>query len=290
MDFYGEAIVVGLIHVGAAGAAGGGASGRETISVVAIHTFTDYLGLDWSSQRQRIERDEVLATEVRRILMTSVDGKQHEMLALPLEFLPGFLFGVQPGRVRPELRDKLMRYRRSCFQVLWRHMQTAILQGQARSLATPQALEITEQLDLVGAVEQLLQEHLAGLLRLPNQVEDLTELVNQTAAQTTALIASLEERQAEDAARLAMIDARTQHLTPAHERQVQQMVTYLVRETKRYAEPLTYVSVYGFIKRKFRVASFKEVADGRFDEVMAHLQDLFVRATNGTVPTQDKLF
>lgn len=291
VDFYGEPIVVALIHAGdTVGSGSGDISGEEPVSVVAMRTFTDYLGLDWSSQRQRIERDDVLATEVRRVLMTGADGKQREMLALPLEFLPGFLFGVQSSRVRPEHRDKLMQYRRSCFRVLWRHMQAELLYSQARSLATPQALEVAEQLDLVGAVELLLQEHLAGLLRLPSQVEDLAELVNQTAAQTAALIASLGERQQATDARLAIVDMRTKHLTPSQERQVQRLVDHLVRETKRCPAPLTYASVYGAIKRRFQVASFKEVADDRFNELMAFLQDLFVRVTKGTEPIQDRLF
>jgi hypothetical protein len=41
------------------------------------------------------------------------------MLCLPLDLLPGWLFGIQPTRARPELVDKLKRYRRECFRVLW---------------------------------------------------------------------------------------------------------------------------------------------------------------------------
>jgi hypothetical protein len=78
VDFYGEPITVALVG---------------DTPYVALRTFTDYLGLDWSAQRQRTERDEVLSGEVRPLVMTGADGKQREMLCLPLEFLPGWLFG-----------------------------------------------------------------------------------------------------------------------------------------------------------------------------------------------------
>lgn len=130
VDFYGEPITVALVG---------------DTPYIALRTFTDYLGLDWSSQRQRTERDEVLSGEVRPLVMTGADGKQREMLCLPLGFLPGWLFGVSSSRVRPELRDKIMRYRRHCFQVLWCEVQADLLQSHALvSSAGPQAVEISQ--------------------------------------------------------------------------------------------------------------------------------------------------
>lgn len=100
VDFYGEPIAIALV---------------ADVPYVALRTFADYLGLDWSAQRQRTERDEVLASQVRPVVMAGADGKQREMLGLPLEYLPGWLFGVSSNRVRPELREKVLRYRRHCF-------------------------------------------------------------------------------------------------------------------------------------------------------------------------------
>lgn len=54
VDFYGDAIPVALV---------------DDVPYVALRMFADYLGLDWSAQRRRTERDEVLASEVRTVFL-----------------------------------------------------------------------------------------------------------------------------------------------------------------------------------------------------------------------------
>src|ERR1700730_17127234 len=69
---------------------------------VALRPITDFLGLNWSAQYRRVQRDEILMSEARLVVMRGSDGKQYEMLSLPLEFLPGWLFGVTVSKVHPE--------------------------------------------------------------------------------------------------------------------------------------------------------------------------------------------
>lgn len=40
------------------------------------------------------------------------------MLAIPLDYLSGFLFGINASRVKEEVRDRLIRYQRECYKVL----------------------------------------------------------------------------------------------------------------------------------------------------------------------------
>ena len=74
---------------------------------VALRPITDHLGLAFGSQRNRVLRDRVMAPRVRTVLMTAADGRQRELLCLPLDLVPGFLFGITTGKVRPDLVDKL---------------------------------------------------------------------------------------------------------------------------------------------------------------------------------------
>jgi hypothetical protein len=272
VDVRGEMITIALVR---------------DVPYVALRTFADYLGLDWSAQRQRTERDEVLASEVRPIVMTGADGRQREMLGLPLEYLPGWLFGVSPNRVRPELREKVMTYRRYCFQTLWRAAQIELLRSGALAPSTnPQAVEITEQISALTDVVNLLREHLAGLIVLPGQVSGLSTQLDQA----VNLLESLAERQEAADRQLTQIDARTQRLTPAHAREVQTMVERMVRETRKLPQPLTYAMIYGRLKHRFRVGSYSETSDDRFDELMTYLLDELRRATGGGAPEQGNLF
>jgi len=41
---------------------------------------------------------------------SGVGGGRQEMLALPLDYVSGFLFGINADRVKPEVRDRLIHY------------------------------------------------------------------------------------------------------------------------------------------------------------------------------------
>jgi hypothetical protein len=64
----------------------------------------------------------------------------------------------------------------------------------------------------------------------------------------------------------------------------------MVRETKALPTPLTYATVYGRIKHRFRAGSYKEVPDSLYDELLAFLRDELTRATGGQAPEQGSLF
>ena len=109
IDFYGDPLIVGIV---------------EETAYVALRPITDFLGLAWAPQYQRLQRDEILAEETRLVVMTGADGKQREMFCLPIMFLPGWLFGISASRVKPELKEKVIRYQRECFQILWQAFQS----------------------------------------------------------------------------------------------------------------------------------------------------------------------
>ena len=113
-------------------------SGREREIYIPLRPLCDYLGLDWSAQTRRINRDPVLAQVVATVAITATEGErtvERGMLALPLDYLNGWLFGVNASRVKPEVRDKLIRYQKECYRVLAREfVQTAVSPTPSSSL------------------------------------------------------------------------------------------------------------------------------------------------------------
>ena len=49
------------------------------------------------------------------------DGKVRKMVMLPIEYLNGWLFGVDANRVNAESKDKVIEYQKECFRVLANH-------------------------------------------------------------------------------------------------------------------------------------------------------------------------
>lgn len=86
---------------------------------VPIKPIVQQLGLDWSAQYRRIRRDPVLSDVARVICMLSTpSGRRQQYLALPTEYLQGWLFGIQTSHVRPELRTRIAHYKRMCYRIL----------------------------------------------------------------------------------------------------------------------------------------------------------------------------
>lgn len=87
---------------------------------IPIRPICDYLGLSWSGQRERINRDPILLEAKRfvRVTRTNSGGGSPNVFALPLDYLNGWLFGVNVSRVKEEIRENLMRYQRECYRVL----------------------------------------------------------------------------------------------------------------------------------------------------------------------------
>jgi P22_AR N-terminal domain len=108
VDFYGDEITTALVK----------AEGQTQI-YVPLRPICDYLGLSWSGQRERVNRDPVLSEEVRFVRVSrTARGGNPVVLSLPLEFLNGWLFGIMPSRVKSEIAFKLLCYRRECFNTL----------------------------------------------------------------------------------------------------------------------------------------------------------------------------
>src|SRR4051794_19139173 len=98
VDFYGDSLPAGLLADGTV--------------LVPLRPIAEALGLSWPAQTRRLRRDEVLAAEVRSVAIMATEGYPREWLAIPLDLLPGWLFGLTTSKVRPELQEKITRYRR----------------------------------------------------------------------------------------------------------------------------------------------------------------------------------
>lgn len=88
---------------------------------VAMKPIVENIGLDWVSQHKKIQRNEILNSTMVMMTIVAEDGKKREMLCLPLDYLNGWLFGVDAKRVKPEIRERLLTYQRECFRVLNNH-------------------------------------------------------------------------------------------------------------------------------------------------------------------------
>ena len=93
---------------------------------VAMKPIVENIGLDWVSQYKKIQRSEILKSGMVMMTIPATDGKTYETACLPLDYLNGWLFGVDARRVKPEIRSRLLTYQRECFRVLNEHFNPRV--------------------------------------------------------------------------------------------------------------------------------------------------------------------
>jgi hypothetical protein len=163
IDFYGDEITAVVLEQ----------NGRQGVSV-PLRPICEYLGLSWSSQLQRLREDEVLSEALSSVLLSNTQARQrYSVICIELEFLPGWLFTLNPKRVRPDLQDKIQKYRRDCYRVLWEAFQQGSF-SPAETVVVPDRLPdkeedarieaLTEQIDMLSAVVTFLRDHRQALL------------------------------------------------------------------------------------------------------------------------------
>ncbi|ACO74519.1 Putative antirepressor protein [Laribacter hongkongensis HLHK9] len=101
----------------------------DGVAYVALRPIAEGMGLSWARQYRKLMSDPVLRSVVAEKATTGADGKQYTMLCLPETYLQGWLFKVNPDKVQPSIRDKVIRYQRECYEVL----HQAFTQGKART-------------------------------------------------------------------------------------------------------------------------------------------------------------
>lgn len=99
---------------------------KEGKKFVVPKQICENLNLSWSGQFEKIKRDSVLKDAIRviRIPQKNPSGSgfiDQETLALPLEYLNGWLFGIDDTRVKEGIRQKVIDYKKQCYIVLYEY-------------------------------------------------------------------------------------------------------------------------------------------------------------------------
>lgn len=92
----------------------------DDVIYTAVRPIVEALGLSWGSQQRKLEnsKEKFSCTHMKT---TGNDGKTYEMLCMPLKKLNGWLFSINPEKVRADLREKVIQYQEECFEALYNY-------------------------------------------------------------------------------------------------------------------------------------------------------------------------
>jgi hypothetical protein len=244
VDFYGDALTAALVQ-----------EKDEARVYVPVRPICENLGLAWPSQYSRIKRDAVLSEAATSVTVTVTEaGQRGAMVCLPLKYLPGWLFGVSVKRVRPELQEKIIRYQREAYDVLWEAFQ------EGRLTAEPSVSELLES-DSPAA-----------------QAYKMASAIMQMARQQLLLESRLEgheSRLGDYEQRLEVVEATLgdadRYLSNPQASRISQAVKAVALLLSKSSGRNEYGGVYGELYRRYDVASYREVPASKYEEAMEWL-------------------
>ena len=111
---------------------------------VPVKPICQAIGVDHDAQRQRIKRHRKLSSVAVTVTATGADGKSYEMLALPLQYVYGWLFSIDLSMVAESALPTVEKYQDECYDILYHHF-TASMQ---RTIETNNAeIELLRQIN-----------------------------------------------------------------------------------------------------------------------------------------------
>ena len=142
--------------------------------LVPIRPICEALGIAYQPQHQKLQEDEDLSSVITLSMTTGADGKKYEMVCLPVEFVFGWLFTINPKNVKPEAQPAVRRYRMECYRALYEHftgaMQRINEQNQVEISILEQKNRISQQLDELKTQQTQLKQKDAGLTKQLEQI------------------------------------------------------------------------------------------------------------------------
>lgn len=88
---------------------------------VPVKPICDAIGVAYPPQFTKLQEHEILSSTIMLSVMVAADGKQREMVCLPLEYVYGWIFTINANNVAESARTKVLQYQRECYEVLYRH-------------------------------------------------------------------------------------------------------------------------------------------------------------------------
>jgi hypothetical protein len=128
--------------------------------LVPMKPIVEALGLAWRDQQKMIANDPVLSSTRCVTHLVAEDGKQREMICLPLEFLNGWLFKVSASRYKGKKREAIIKYQRKCYLALHEYffhgaaINPSINIEQINAVMKKLQSEINQKNDLILVLKQ----------------------------------------------------------------------------------------------------------------------------------------
>ncbi|MFU2112004.1 phage antirepressor N-terminal domain-containing protein [Glaesserella parasuis] len=143
----------------------------EDVIYTAVKPIVEAMGLDWGGQQQKLSKSGG-KFGCRDISMPTNGGLQ-KMICMPLKKLNGWLFSINPEKVRPDLKDRVIQYQEECFEALYNYWHF----GKAeRKTTTDERTGLRQAVSALVSKKGLIYSDAYSLIHQRFNVEHIDEL------------------------------------------------------------------------------------------------------------------
>lgn len=145
------------------------------VTYVAMRQIVENIGIDWTGQSVKLRKmnDKF---NCRDISMVAADGKLRKLLCIPLKKLNGWLFSINPEKVRADIRDKLIQYQEECFTVLHDYWTKGKAENARKKTSVDDRTQLRDAVNMLVSKKHLMYPEAYAMIHQRFNVESIEEL------------------------------------------------------------------------------------------------------------------
>ncbi|EBP9225865.1 phage antirepressor Ant [Salmonella enterica] len=145
------------------------------VAYVAMKPIVENLGMSWGTQQQKLMKC-LEKFNCIHMNMVAADGKLRKLLCLPLKKLNGWLFSINPEKVRADIRDKLIKYQEECFTVLHDYWTKGKAENPRKKTSVDERTPLRDAVNMLVSKKHLMYPEAYAMIHQRFNVESIEEL------------------------------------------------------------------------------------------------------------------
>ncbi|RAY52010.1 hypothetical protein DP200_23035, partial [Enterobacter hormaechei subsp. oharae] len=137
--------------------------------------IVENLGMSWSTQVRKLMADKGKFNCVH-MNMVATDNKLRDVLCLPLKKLNGWLFSINPEKVRADIRDKLIQYQEECFTVLHDYWTKGKAENPRKKTTVDERTPLRDAVNMLVSKKHLMYPEAYAMIHQRFNVESIEDL------------------------------------------------------------------------------------------------------------------
>ncbi|HBR1421798.1 phage antirepressor N-terminal domain-containing protein [Klebsiella pneumoniae] len=145
------------------------------IAYVAMKPIVENLGMSWSTQQTKLMK-QLEKFNCVHMNMVAADGKLRKLLCLPLKKLNGWLFSINPEKVRADIRDKLIQYQEECFTVLHDYWAKGKAENPRKKTTVDERTPLRDAVNMLVSKRHMMYPEAYAMIHQRFNVESIEDL------------------------------------------------------------------------------------------------------------------